>query len=219
MYDLPVSSLASAPDYAVTSLWQYHGVKLGYEDAKDNLQNITSSRQIFYMRSRTDLYLDSLLMNSILHQLESQKLDEIAFSGTNFGNGLRDFMWLSSPSCSDSFSSVIQSICKLFNAGFFPPAEVCLKLHADRSMSRFTINRNLPCILIGIKNGRLYKRNSASWARRCAALLTPDYVTVKPLVPHDNPLHVLYQSAKGYLVDRRVSHELAKRNQRIYLTS
>lgn len=214
-YHLPVTILDGAPQYAFNILMQYHGVKLGYEDANRNMPMATSSDHIFFMRSRTDLFLDNALMYAIAHQLETQRQDEVVFSGANFGSGLRDFMWLSSRSCVDLIFSVIDSICRLFNTGFFPPAEVCLKLHVDRSRIRYSINRNLPCVLIGLKNGRLYSRNSASWARRCATLQTPDYTTLRPLVPHDNAMQSLYQAVKGLPSDRRVNQELARRNQRL----
>ena len=215
LYQIPFNLLGDLPENHSRLLNQFHGTKLAYEAAKNYSNSVLGVEHPFWLRSRSDLYVDQVFAKTIKRQLDVQLNHEVVFSAPAFGNGVVDGLWLSGPCSSDTMFSVVDGLAELWALEYFFPTEVVLKLYADKHAITYSINRMLPSSKLGKKDGRLYIRSSALRVRRHQALLTANY-----RIGHGNT-KAYYQSLiscflegiKGLPADLRLRYRLLKQKK------
>jgi len=205
LYKIEPCFIANAGKSEINALFQYHGLKLAYEHSQKFINLYSCLTEPFYLRFRPDLFFDNTYANTIRNQLFDQLLDEVVFPGAKFGNGFNDYMWLCGPRSSHKLFALIDGLTELYSLNYSLAPEVCLKAYVDKHLIHYSINRNLPSILLHMKNGKLVKRRTASFERRKTALLSSNR---KQPQNTETLFDSIGEAFKGIPVDLRTSYEL-----------
>lgn len=212
IYKIPISLINTAPSFAEKALYQYFSLYQAYQHSISSQKKYAESQDIYYFRTRSDLYLDRRLMKSVSKQVNLQRSNEVVFSGAQFGNGFKDFTWLAGSQCSRKVFSFIDTLAVLNRQGFFPPPEVSLKLHIDRERIQYNLNRDLPASIVSLRGEKLYLRFTTSWSRRCMALFSSNNQNERRI--YDSLWIGISETIRGLPVDMRTYTQLFKRNQK-----
>jgi hypothetical protein len=213
---IEIDLLNSFSPLATRSLYQFYGLKLAYENAKNIKICDQDLFETYYLRCRTDLYIDKVYGNAIIEQLRNQKSNEIVFPGATFGFGFLDTFWISGPTCSDIVFSMVDGFAELYSCKYVVCQEIGVKLYIDKKVIPFSINRKLPALVLRIKNSRLVKCGSAGRISRYLAWQPLNYATGKRYVDYESILVGIIESIKIIPVDLRISYCIWRRNRRIH---
>jgi hypothetical protein len=215
LYGIEIELLNKYSDSAIRCLYQYHGVKLAYENAKKVMVKKQDSIEVYYLKCRTDIYIDKIYANLIARQLHNQLPNEVAFCGSAFGCGLNDFIALSGPACADKVFSVVDGFAELYARKYVVCPEVGLKLYIEKHDIPFSINRRLLTIPLRKADNKLVKLHTIGLFSRNLAQHPMSLASGKNYTRWESLKIGIIESLKSIPVDWRISYCLWRRNRNL----